>query len=161
MIAYRLTTLLRQGLSHGTEPAVAKAMGPREPVERKTAAALSIELQDARGAEGRAYNDLVDAKDELASTGHLNPLRRRLELAEAMEKGHDDANAAASRKPVRDATAPEYSYGLASETAEARETSRRREEARRAEREREWDPSDPSDPMNLAMGGDTGLGYGL
>lgn len=167
MIAYRLTTLLRQGLSHGTEPAVAKAMGPREPVERKTAAALSVELRDARGAEGRAYNDLVDAKDEPASTGHLNPLRRRLELAEAMENRHDDANAAASReprrprKPVRDATAPEYSCGLASETAEARETSHRREEARRAEREREWDPSDPSDPMNLAMGGDTGLGYGL
>ena len=98
---------------------------------------------------------------DLPLFGHLNPLRRRLELTEAMENGHDDANAAASREPVRDATAPEYSYGLASETAEARETSRRREEARRAEREREWDPSDPSDPMNLAMGGDTGLGYGL
>lgn len=140
----------------------------------ETAAALSIELQDARGAEGRAYNDLVDAKDELASTGHLNPLRRRaatrlvrqaqaeydaarnrvddlsrrLELAETTENGQA-------------ATAPERSYSLASETAKARETSRQREEARRAEREREWDPSDPSDPMNLAMGGDTGLGYGL
>ena len=140
----------------------------------ETAAALSIELQDARGAEGRAYNDLVDAKDELASTGHLNPLRRRaatrlvrqaqaeydaarnrvddlsrrLELAETTENGQA-------------ATAPERSYSLASETAKARETSRQREEARRAEREREWDPGDPSDPMNLAMGGDTGLGYGL
>lgn len=140
----------------------------------ETAAALSIELQDARGAEGRAYNDLVDAKDELASTGHLNPLRRRaatrlvrqtqaeydaarnrvdelsrrLELAETTENGQA-------------ATPPEHAYSLASETAKARETSRQREEARRAEHEREWDPSDPSDPMNLAMGGDTGLGYGL
>ena len=61
--------------------------------------------------------------------------------------------------PARDTAG--YGYSLASEAKAARTASRQREEARQTEREREWDPGDPSDPMNLAMGGDTGLGYGL
>ena len=61
--------------------------------------------------------------------------------------------------PARDTAG--YGYSLASEAKAARTASRQQEEARQTEREREWDPGDPSDPMNLAMGGDTGLGYGL
>lgn len=90
------------------------AMKTPQAPQMASSATLGIDLQGAKAAVGRAWNDLLDARDELEATGRLRPLRRR----EASRRVQQAQSAYDAAKAHAEALQRQYDQAKAEERRE-------------------------------------------